>query len=336
MPQGVYVASDLAGLLRRFLAQEGIQAADINAQLAAYPANSRMPMDEWWDLLEKIQLIRNEPALGVKIGACVQPEDSGVMGYMVMYCKTAGEALLHFQRYQQLIHNFSLMDIEARPESLVISWDLEQGVSTQLSDEVFLSGLMTFIQRVTGRADLVPREIHFIHTVPFEHSHYERLLGCPVRFGCERVAVEIQLSALNIPINSHNPYLLSLLEKQAEALVDTGFHDELLNELQKILVEAISQGEATLAHIARRLNVSTRTLHRRLEERGLNFQKILQKTRRQLAEHYLSDSSLSLNEVAFLLGYSEQSAFNRAFRGWFNMPPKRYRVIRGQSKNPDG
>ncbi|MDX1694660.1 MAG: helix-turn-helix transcriptional regulator, partial [Ketobacteraceae bacterium] len=76
---------------------------------------------------------------------------------------------------------------------------------------------------------------------------------------------------------------------------------------------------------ARRVNMSTRTLHRRLEARGLNFQMLLGKTRRQLAQHYLSDTGLSLSEVAFLLGYSEQSAFNRAFRQWFGATPKGYR-----------
>ncbi|MDX1695675.1 MAG: AraC family transcriptional regulator ligand-binding domain-containing protein, partial [Ketobacteraceae bacterium] len=254
MPQGVYVASDLAGLLKRFLAAEGIQSPEISAQLASYPANGRMPMADWWDMLEKIQAICPQPALGVRIGACVQPQDSGVMGYMVMYCKTVGEALLHFQRYQQLIHNYSQVEIAAKPGSLSLSWGRDQGVSTQLSDEVFLSGLMTFIQKITDRPDLVPGEIHFIHQVPFDHSRYEALLGCPVRFGCERVSIGIPLDALAIPINSHNPYLLSLLEKQAEALVDTDSGDELLDQLQKIMVEALSQGQASLHHIARRVN----------------------------------------------------------------------------------
>lgn len=325
MAKGIYVASDLAGLLRRFLAQEGLHPPDIIARLAAYPANSRMPMDDWWEILEKIQAIRQEPALGVKIGACVQPQDSGVMGYMVMYCKTVGEAFLHFQRYQGLIHNLSQVNVQAKPNSLVLSWDLEKGVSTQLSDEVFLSGLMTFIQKVTDRHDLVPAAIDFIHTVPFDPACYEALLGCPVRFGCERVAVEVPLAGLTIPINSHNPHLLSLLEKQAQALVEPGNHDEFLAQLQRILVEAIAQGEANLATVAKRLNISTRTLHRRLETRDTNFQGMLQKTRRQLAEHYLSDLSLSFNEIAFLLGYSEQSAFNRAFREWFSETPKVYR-----------
>ena len=323
--KGIYVASDLAGLLRRYLQQEGLCPPDIMAQLASYPPNSRMPMDDWWEMLERIQAIRQEPALGLKIGACVQPQDSGVMGYMVMYCKTVGEALLHFQRYQGLIHNLSQVYIEARPNSLKLSWDLDLGISTQLSDEVFLSGLMTFIQTVTDRPDLVPASIEFIHTIPFEATCYEQLLGCPVRFGCERVAVEVPLAGLGVPINSHNPHLLSLLEKQAQALVDPDNQDEFLAQLQKILVEAISQGEAKLGPVAKRLNISTRTLHRRLEARDTNFQGMLQKTRRQLAGHYLSDPSLSLNEIAFLLGYSEQSAFNRAFREWFSVPPSQYR-----------
>lgn len=325
MPQGVYVSSDLAGLLRRFLAEQNIQSSEINAQLAAYPSHSRMPMDDWWEMLEKIQALINQPALGVKIGACVQPQDSGVMGYMVMYCKTVGEALMRFQRYQSLIHNYSQVDITASGDDITLSWGLEQGVSTQLSDEVFLSGLITFIQQITDRHDMKPAAIDFIHQVPFAAHYYESLFGCPVRFGCEKVAVSIAVNALAIPINSHNPHLLSLLEKQAEALVDSDSQDEFLQYLQKVLLVAIAQGEASLGMVAGRMNLSTRTLHRRLAERQLNFQTVLQKTRKQLAQQYLADLSLSLNEIGFLLGYSEQSAFNRAFRSWFDVPPKQFR-----------
>ena len=109
------------------------------------------------------------------------------------------------------------------------------------------------------------------------------------------------------------------MKSQAGALVGDGSHDEFISGMQQVLVEAIAQGCATLKYVADKLNVSTRTLHRRLEERGLNYQKILQKTRQQLAKHYLADASLSLNEVSFLLGYSEQSAFNRAFKVWFDI-----------------
>lgn len=325
MSQGVYVASDLAGLLKRFLAQEAVQIPDVEARLNAYPANSRMPMEDWWGILEQIQSVMQQPALGVKIGASVQPQDSGVMGYMVMYCNTVAEALMHFQRYQGLIHNYSDVEIEGKGDSVKLSWDLERGISTQLSDEVFMSGLITFIQAVTDQGELKPIAIHFNHEVDFDPEEYKKLFGCDVYFGCERVAIEIPLAAMAVPINTRNPHLFSLLEKQAAALVDENDQDEFLKNVQQVLVEGIAQGNPSLNFVAQRLNVSTRTLHRRLEDRGLNFQEMLQRTRKRLSQHYLTDLTLSLNEVGFLLGYSEQSAFNRAFRKWFDITPKKFR-----------
>ena len=324
MVQGVYVASDLTGLLRRFLDKEGVRLSRVDAQLAAYPGHGRMPMSDWWSLLESIQSALNLPALGLKIGACVQPQDSGVMGYMVMYCDTVGEALLHFKRYQGLIHNYSEVDIESKGNDVWLSWGVEKGISTQLSDEVFLSGLISFMQQVTSDVSMRPSAVNFIHQVPFGKEHYEALLGCPVEFGCSKVRIAIPVKALSIPINSHNPYLLSLLEKQAAALVDNQ-SDEFLTVLQKVLVEGIAQGQPTLAFVARQMNISSRTLHRRLQSRSTHFQLILQQTRQRLAEHYLEDLSLSLNEISFLLGYSEQSAFNRAFKKWKSVSPKKYR-----------
>ena len=331
MVQGIYVASDLAGLLKRFLAQQAQQFPDINARLAAYPANGRMPMLDWWNILEQIQLVLNEPALGVRIGAMVQPQDSGVMGYMVMYCNTVADALLHFQRYQGLIHNYSEVQIEGRGDSIRLSWDIDQGESTQLSDEVFMSGLVTFIQTVTDRLDLKPVAVNFNHAVEFDVSVYEALFGCTVCFEQPLVSIEFPLSAMSVAINSCNSYLLSLLENQAAALVDEHSGDDFVDNLRQVLMEGIAQGKPTLNFVAKRLNVSTRTLHRRLEVKQLNFQTVLQQTRKKLAMHYLSDLSLSLAEVSFLLGYSEQSAFNRAFRGWFDLTPKKAREQRFRS-----
>ena len=325
MAQGIYVASDLAGLLKRFLAKQPVQVPEINARLAAYPANSRMPMSDWWEILEQIQLVLNEPALGVKIGAMVQPQDSGVMGYMVMYCNTVADALLHFQRYQGLIHNFSQVQIEGKGDSIQLSWDIDQGASTQLSDEVFMSGLVTFIQTVTDRFDMKPLAVNFNHAVDFDAAVYEDLFGCQVRFEQPLVSIEFPLAAMGIAINSRNAHLLSLLENQAAALVDEHSNDDFVDNLRQVLVEGIAQGKPSLGFVAKRLNVSTRTLHRRLESKGLNFQTVLQQTRKKLAMHYLSDLNLSLSEVSFLLGYSEQSAFNRAFKVWFNITPKKFR-----------
>ena len=91
-------------------------------------------------------------------------------------------------------------------------------------------------------------------------------------------------------------------------------------------MQTLHEGEPTLPVVASYLALSSRTLQRRLQERGLVFQDILENTRRELAIRYLQDKTLSLTDIALLLGYSEQSAFNRAFKRWYNEPPKSYRT----------
>ena len=324
MNPAIYVTSDLASLLRRFLAQHPVDDPELMAALDQWPPHSRMPMTAWWALLDRIQAHLNMPALGLHIGDCVRAEDSGVLGYMTLHCRTVGEAMQHFQRYQALIHNFSRLQIEPHDGFVRLTWDVERGVSTQLSDEVFLAGLVTHVRHATGRS-LSPHAVHFLHPAPGPVAPYEDWFGCPVDFDWPQVAIDMPHQVLSTPINTHNPHLLTLLERQADALLAETPADEWIEQAQKHLVEQMARGTASLATLARALHLSPRTLHRRLAARGLNFRQLLEITRKGLARHYLSDPALSLAEVGFLLGYSEQSAFTRAFQAWFGETPGRYR-----------
>ncbi|HET8706447.1 MAG TPA: AraC family transcriptional regulator ligand-binding domain-containing protein [Pseudomonadales bacterium] len=323
-----YVTSNLAGLLLRYLDQTGLSAPDCRQRLASLPTQSRMPMQLWWELLERIHQNQPQPALGFRIGACIRAEDSGVLAYLIMHCNNLGEALLRFQRYQSLLHNYSDAHLEFIGDQIKISWDVDQGISTQLSDEVFLSGLITFIQQITN-TKIQPSELHFVHAAPCTQQEYERAVGCKVKFNAERVGILFGSALLATPINSHNPYLLSLFEKQAEALIDPhAKKDTFLDALRQQLTQLLASGTPTLTSLAKQLHLSTRTLHRRLEDRGMNFNYLLRQTRYRLAQHYLTDTELSLVEIAFLLGYSEQSAFTRAFSQWAGCAPQQFRKQR--------
>ena len=322
----IYVASDLAALMLAYLDQHAIAAPAIRRRLAVWPQHAQLPIQLWWDLLEDLQAELNEPALGLKIGACVRPEHTPVLAYLIMHCATLGEALLRFQRYQKLLHNMAEVSLDSDGNVLTMSWDTRHGLSTHLSDEVFMGALITFVRQIVDVSGYGPRALHFNHPAPFPVAVYEELIGCPVVFDAERVAIKLDLAMLALPVNSRNPFLLELLEKQAEALLDKSAQaDAFLESVQAVCVELLNQGAPTLPVVARKLNLSTRTLHRRLEERGLNFNGLLRETRLKLAKHYLADSRLELKQVAFLLGYSEQSAFTRAFGVCTGESPERWR-----------
>ena len=322
---GAYATGDIAGLITAYLDDEKIPAAGIRKTLANFTSNSKIPLETWWELLEKVQALENKPALGIRIGQHLRPHHPGVLGYLIMHCQTVGDALSRFQRYQVLLHNHLSITLETTPTSLIMSWDPEHGESTQLSDEVYLSGLMTFLNQITTDKDIKPVSVHFRHSVQHEVEYYEATMGCPVTFGHDRVVLEIPLTALSLPVDSSDPYLLSLLEQQANALMDeSDEEDKWLETLKQVVVESFSRGTPTLEQVSHNMNMSARTLHRRLESRNYNFKQFLQETRERLARLYFDDPNLSLNEIAFLLGYSEQSAFSRAFKLWFGVTPRNY------------
>lgn len=284
-------------------------------------------MQQWWRLLDDIQAESPRPALGVRIGQHVRPYHSGPLGYLIMSSETLGDALLRFARYQSLLHNFSDVDLTARGNEVIISWSPDQGLSTQLSDEVYLSSLVVFVRQITGQPTLSPSRICFNHPAPSPVRVYEELLGCPVRFECERVSLAMPATALRLQVNTRDPYLLTLLEKQAEAMrrQPTTDQDEFLSQLRQTISNLLPQGDATLTQSARKMHVSTRTLHRRLAERGTQFQAVLREVRQEMARMYLADPALSLQEIALLLGYAEQSVFSRACRQWFGMSAREWR-----------
>jgi AraC-like DNA-binding protein len=147
-----------------------------------------------------------------------------------------------------------------------------------------------------------------------------------VSFGNAMTSVRFSADFLRLPIRNSDPGLKALLEQQAEAqlkaLPETDQFEETLNQA---LIRALHDGVPTLEQVALRLSMSNRTLQRRLGERGLNYQALLDRTRSELARRYLADRNLSLSEIALLLAFSEQSAFNRAFKRWYGESPRRFR-----------
>jgi len=323
--QDTYVTGGLAGLLQTYLDQQKIYDPGLSLALTKFSADSRMPTSVWRELLEKIESIQPQPAMGLKIGRLSRPHHFGVLGYLIMHCSTLGEALARFQQYQVLVHNVSKVHVQIKDAKVIMSWDTEQGASTQLSDEVFLSCFITFIQHITQDQRVTPIALHFMHPAQGEASAYEKVMGFPVSFGHDRVTLEMSTDAINIPINTSDPHLLSLMASKADALKG---QDDFLTHLQQLLSDSLSQGVPTLENSARQLKISPRTLHRRLQQRQLNFKQFLRQTRELLAKLYLDDPALSLNEISFLLGYSEQSAFARAFKLWLGITPTAYRKIK--------
>jgi AraC-like DNA-binding protein len=316
-----FVAGELAMLIFSYLNDARIDAPALRRRLMNYGRGSQMPITTWWQALSDMQRIKPDPYLGFAIGQHIQLFHSGVLGYQIAQSETLGDALISFQNFQSLLHNFGSVNIDHSDGRVNINWDYQGKKSTLLSDQIFAGSMLTIVRQITGNPKLAANEMRFQQAAPDSSSPP---LTIPIRYQSPALGISFPAQFLQLPIATVDPFLLSIIDRQAIALKSTK-QDRFLQLVENRIIAALSSGKPSAEAVASDLNLSRRTLHRHLKQHSLNFHGLLRQIRIKLADLYLSEPHLGLTDVAFLLGYSEQSAFSRAFRGWHKATPDVYR-----------
>ncbi len=322
-----YVSDTYVRLLDEFLAARGLDAGAILGQDAPAPGagGGRFPIGQWKALLEKADAALKIPALGLQIGATVRPAHLGVLGYVTTHCANLGEALARLDRYQRLVYEVNPPRMELRDDVVVLEWGAGQGRPGQLVDETAIAALVTFT-RALAQGESRLSLVSFINPAPADATPYEAFFGCPVQFAQATTQVVLPVEYLALPLRAPDPALRELLDQQAETLLSRlPCEDEFERALRVAMSQAITDGHAQLETVAAHLHRAPRTLQRQLAELDLGFQELLDDTRRRMAENYLRDEGLTLADIAQLLGYGEQSAFQRAFKRWTGQTPRQFR-----------
>lgn len=185
--------------------------------------------------------------------------------------------------------------------------------------------------RVMVGSQWSPREVHFVHEPPATSSEHLQLFRAPVLFSCATNALVMDHEFCHQPIPAADPNLFRVLHGYLENVLNhLPKEDQRLELIRRSIAEAIKQGNPSVGHVAKALACSTRTLQRQLNSCATDFRTLLDDTRKRLAQAYLKDSKNTLTQIAFLLGYSEVSTFNRSFKRWTGKTPVEHR--RGVSK----
>lgn len=181
------------------------------------------------------------------------------------------------------------------------------------------------MRTITG-ADVPLTALHFEHEAPSSTAAYEAFFQCPVLFEAPQTAIVMPKQTLATPNILGDGALSHYLTGQLdEALRQVGPSDPLARQVPKLISQALSRGVPTASGIARELGMSERSFHRKLADLGKTYRSICEATQNEIARGLLADSSYSIAEVAFLTGFSEQSAFTRAFKRWVGDTPASYR-----------
>ncbi len=322
------ITRDVIGFLQHYLNAHQISVPNYQQKLDELASRQQMSFQQWWDLLNELDCTLSTPALGLDIGRTVQVEHCGVLGYLFRTSRNLAEALHCFKRFQRLIYAGSHADIKMiNKDVITLIWQPEFGYSSQLSDELLLSAMINISREIVQPHLLNLVNVSFTQVIQEENLPiYERFFACPVYSKQDKLSLSFKVSDLNFPIRHEDQTLHSLLGKQAEELLSKLPEDDIfIVDLRDTIIRCLHEGQYDAAVVASQLNISLRTLHRRLRDKDRIYRDVLKDIRKSMALSYLSDNKLTLAEVALMLGYSEQSTFSRAFSNWYGKSPLQYK-----------
>jgi AraC-like DNA-binding protein len=261
-------------------------------------------------------------------GKNTDPRDNGLLVYAALSSTTFGEALKIVQRYMHVLNEAVEVDMELSSEAVRLRFDFIAPTALDLRQaiEFGVANLVRSLRFLVGTR-LRPAEVTFIHLRKHELTKFERFFSSRVRFGAQENSVVFSRRQLALPIGTADPRLLRILTRYGDEVLAVHAHEspDLRHQVEKIIMKRLSRGDAGTPTVAHDLGMSARTLARRLSELGTTFAQILDELRHVLALSHLCDDRLALSEIALLLGYSDLSAFNHAFRRWTGTTPGHWR-----------
>ncbi len=270
---------------------------------------------------------------GARFGQDFAPPNFGIVGELVTNSPTLGDGLKALSRYYGWIQQNSSLVLERQGETATLEYQIYDGRIRHRHQDAELS-LAAFCSLIRHCLPFgwQPLEVHFEHGPGASRREYEALFGSGVLFDQGANAVLIDRASLSAPIagadRGRHGRAEELLRAQANdnPLDDGRLESEAVLAATTFMIERqCRQGSVSFAAVARQLGLTRRRLRSRLRDRNAPFDELVSTVRRRLALRYLEESERSMTEIAFLLGYSEPSAFSRAFRAWTGVSPARYR-----------
>jgi AraC-like DNA-binding protein len=280
----------------------------------------------WRIVIERVR----DPELGVRIGSGISGPELGIVGYAMHYSSTLGDALNRITRYCRIVNEAIQCTVEQRDDGVVVVLDAHPMLDALRHPiGARLSGVLNVSREITGK-EITPVEVQFPSPQPSELTLHRQFFRCTLKFEERRAALVLRRADLDLPVSNADGRLCGYLDRlSAEVLESLGQEKSFVDRVRRAIWTDLSGGHPCLHKAASFLGVSTRTLQRRLREEGTTFAELLEEFRRKMSLHLLRDKSLAVYEVAFLLGYSDPSAFYRAFRRWCGSSPYEYRTAAG-------
>ncbi|MFY0654589.1 MAG: AraC family transcriptional regulator ligand-binding domain-containing protein [Cyclobacteriaceae bacterium] len=285
-----------------------------------------VPADHFFELHELVDE-KLGPGFSVRVGQQMKIEDYGVLGLSWRTCSWAGEIFDRCERYFKMLSDtyvFKVNKEESNSYVYLYRDAYRRGVA--LSNEATFSATVVVLQAMTDTG-ISPIQVSFKHGRPAELSSYQKAFNCPILFDQPENYIAYKSSDLETRTAkadaSINQFLLERVEEEAKGLEVSA--NKIASDIESLIKDALPSGIPSISQIGEYMGMSNRTLTRRLSENGVTFRDLIQRTQEGVSKKLLRQTNRSIAEIAFETGFSEQSAFNRAFKRWTGLSPVQFR-----------
>jgi len=297
--------------------------------------DQRIPAAVHYAVWREVSKQTGDEHLGLHFGQAFNVGNYGVVGYVLLNCQTLADVFEKYCRYTYLFcqgvpcqisasEGMAFFECHCGFESMVQNDPLEE---YRYDAECTFASTLAAVKSLTGK-ELRPSMVAFRHAPPEDLSEYQRIFQTDVKFSMPFNRLVFNTAYLDWPVLSSNANLLSFFEQQADAMLGTlNGGDRYTSKVTHLIAEHLKGELPKIDTIASALLMSARHLQRELQAEGTSFQKLLDNTRKELALRHLKNPMVSIHDIAFLLGFSEPSAFTRAFKRWTGTTPRYYRLM---------
>lgn len=326
--------ASITALLATSLREEyGIDPEPIflQADLPLPPAESpqlRYPLVKIRELWALSREASGDEEIGLKTGWYAKPAHFYAFGYSWLASSTLLGAMQRFTRYFQLM---STASVDIRLTETADSYALS-AVFPDASAAPPKEGIDCGMTALLALCDIVaekkirPIRVETTRPATMHPEAYREALGAPIRFNADVGILHFDKATMRAPLPHGTPDIAKATDRIAEQYIETLDPHKVASQVRRLLIDLLPSGKADQELVSSRLNRSTSTLQRQLQGEGMTYRDVLESTQRSLAKTYLRDKKYSHAQIAYLLGFSEQSNFSRAFKRWTSMSPRQYQA----------
>lgn len=290
-----------------------------------YKQEIRIPLDQYVELWRLAIRTSKDPALGLRLGTDKDLSQMGIVGHVVYNSEDLRTALEHYICLFNIINDALSISFERNPETCSLTFIHKFPEYYCIPDIERSLVLALYRTRTWLEKDLPLESVHFCHKPPSYQTYYRKIFGCPVYFNQSECRLVFSSQYLEMQSNKSNPYIKQASLKYANELIENLNLQTLSEKVKSYIYRELEDCKPTIERISSLLNISKQTLCRKLKIEGTFFKKLVESVRFDKARQLLEQSALSTSEIAFTLGFSELSAFSRAFKRWSGVSPKHFR-----------